>query len=77
MADPRLVDFNILRLKDKNPSVRMRSIEELRLLADEAALPALRAVFEDAGEDQEIREAAQRAGLEIYLKNHPNVRPPR
>lgn len=76
MADPRLVEFNIMRLTDKNREVRLRSVEELRLLGDEAALPALRNVFNDADEDTDIREAAQRAGREIYLKNHPNVRLP-
>jgi HEAT repeat protein len=72
MADRRLVDYNITRLKDKNREIRLRSVEELRLLGDPIALPALEELFR-IEEDKEIREAAQRAGREIYQKQNPSV----
>lgn len=77
MADQRLVDYNISRLSDKNIEVRLRSIEELRLLGDKAALAPLEALFKSDPE-AEVRSAAQRAGLEIYKKNlPPPASPPR
>jgi HEAT repeat protein len=64
----RLVEYHIQRLKAKDPAVRLRSIEELRLLGDPAALPALEQVFRN-DDDPEVRKAAQRAGREIYEKH--------
>ncbi|MFQ3536641.1 MAG: HEAT repeat domain-containing protein [Aggregatilineales bacterium] len=61
----RLVEYHIQRLNDKDPAVRLRSINELRLLGDPAALPALERVFR-SDDDPEVRKAAQRAGREIY-----------
>ncbi len=61
----RLVEYHIQRLSDKDPAVRLRSINELRLLGDPAALPALERVFR-SDDDPEVRKAAQRAGREIY-----------
>ncbi|PJF36471.1 MAG: hypothetical protein CUN49_05245 [Candidatus Thermofonsia Clade 1 bacterium] len=64
----RLVQYHIQRLNDKDPAVRLRSINELRLLGDPAALPALERVFR-TDDDPEVRKAAQRAGREIYDKS--------
>jgi HEAT repeat protein len=75
MADQRLVEYQIARLENMNREIRLRAIEELRLLGDEAALQPLEHVFR-TDEDEEIRRAAQKAGVEIYLKNHPQVKPP-
>lgn len=65
----RLVEYHIQRLSDKDPQVRLRSINELRLLGDPAALPALEQVFRNDS-DPEVRKAAQRAGREIYDKHN-------
>ena len=67
MVTRRLIDFHVARLKDKNRDVRLRSIEELRLLNDPAALDALKDVY-DTDVDPEVRKAAQAAGLEIFKK---------
>ncbi|MBO9309141.1 MAG: HEAT repeat domain-containing protein [Chloroflexi bacterium] len=64
----RLVEYHIQRLKDKDPNVRLRAINELRLLGDPAALPALEQVFRNDSAP-EVRKAAQRAGREIYEKS--------
>ncbi len=68
MVNRRLVDYHMSRLSDKNREVRLKSIEELRLLADPLALDALKNVF-DVDIDPDVRKAAQEAGREIYLKN--------
>jgi HEAT repeat protein len=63
----RVVDYHIGRLKDKNPEVRLKSINELKLLGDPAALDPLEEVYHSDPEP-EVRKAAQAAGLEIFLK---------
>jgi HEAT repeat protein len=63
----RLVEYHIKRLQDKSAAVRLKSIEELRLLGDPAALPALKTVYETDTEP-EVRKAAQNAGREIFIK---------
>jgi HEAT repeat protein len=55
-------------LKNKNPEVRLKAINELRLLADPAALEALEQVY-NTDEEVEVRKAAQAAGREIFLKS--------
>lgn len=56
-----------MRLSDKSRDVRLKSIQELRLLADPAALEALEKVFA-TDDDPEVKKAAQEAGREIFLK---------
>jgi HEAT repeat protein len=68
MPDRRLVEYHIERLKNKNPEVRLKAINELRLLADPAALEALEQVY-NTDEEIEVRKAAQAAGREIFLKS--------
>ncbi len=68
MPDRRLVEYHIERLKNKNPEVRLKAINELRLLGDPAALEALEQVYK-TDEEVEVRKAAQAAGREIFLKN--------
>jgi HEAT repeat protein len=63
----RVVDYHIGRLKDKSPEVRLKSINELKLLGDPAALEPLEQVYRNDPEP-EVRKAAQAAGLEIFLK---------
>ncbi len=63
----RVVDYHIGRLKDKSPEVRLKSINELKLLGDPAALEPLEEVFHSDPEP-EVRKAAQAAGLEIFLR---------
>lgn len=63
----RLVEYHIARLQDKNPDVRLKSIRELALLGDQAALPVLEQVYR-TDEDPEVRRAAQEAGKAIFFK---------
>lgn len=63
----RLVEYHIGRLQDKNPDVRLKSINELALLADSDALEALQHVYENDA-DPEVRKAAQEAGRAIFRK---------
>lgn len=67
MTTKRLVEYHIARLQDKNPAVRLKSINELALLADSDALDALRRVYEN-DTDPEVRKAAQEAGRAIFRK---------
>lgn len=64
---PSLLEYHIMRLKDKNPEVRLKSINELRLLGDPAAMEPLEQLFR-SDLDPEVRKAAQAAGREIYVK---------
>lgn len=76
-AVKQLVHYHIARLKDKNPSVRLKAINELALLGDPEALEALEAIFQHDPET-EVRKAAQAAGLTIFLKqraHHNNNNP--
>ena len=67
----RLVEYHIMRLQDKSMEVRLKSINELRLLADPAAMEPLEQLFRTDPE-AEVRKAAQEAGREIFLKNRSN-----
>jgi HEAT repeat protein len=64
----RLVEYHILRLQDKSMEVRLKSINELRLLGDPAAMEPLEQLYRTDPE-AEVRKAAQEAGREIFLKN--------
>ncbi len=63
----RVIDYHIGRLKDKNPDIRLKSINELKLIGDPAALEPLEQLYR-SDPDPEVRKAAQAAGLEIFLK---------
>ncbi len=65
----RLVEYHMMRLKDKSMEVRLKSINELKLLGDPAALEALEQLYRTDPEPG-VRRAAQEAGREIYLKTH-------
>lgn len=71
----KLVEYHISRLKDKNPEVRLKSINELVLLADLDSLPALQSVYE-SDDDVTVRKAALEAGKTIFFKHNPTKRPP-
>ncbi|HLY27363.1 MAG TPA: HEAT repeat domain-containing protein [Aggregatilineales bacterium] len=64
---PNLVEFHLLRLQDKSVEVRLRSINELRLLGDPVALPELERLYR-SDPDPEVRKAAQAAGRELFQK---------
>jgi hypothetical protein len=64
---PNLVEYHILRLKDKSAEIRLKTIQELRLLGDPVAMQPLEEVFRTDPEP-EVRKAAQEAGREIFLK---------
>ena len=66
---PSLLEYHILRLKDKSAAVRLKSINELRLLGDPAAMEALEELFRTDPEP-EVRKAAQAAGRELFLKQN-------
>ena len=66
-SNKRIVSYHISRLQDKNRDVRLKSIAELALIADEDALGALRALVEKDS-DTEVRKAAQEAGRAIFVK---------
>ncbi|MHB8629007.1 MAG: HEAT repeat domain-containing protein [Aggregatilineales bacterium] len=66
MADRRLVDYNISRLHDKNPAVRVKSIGELRLLDDPAGWEAIEQLYQ-ADHEPEVHQAAQTALVNYYM----------
>jgi hypothetical protein len=61
----RLIGYHMGRLKDKNPAVRIKSIEELALLEAVDALETLEHVFR-TDPDPEVRQAAQAAGRALF-----------
>jgi uncharacterized pyridoxamine 5'-phosphate oxidase family protein len=75
MVNRRLVEYNISRLQDKRRDIRLKSIEELRLLGDLEALPALEEIYR-TDDDPEIQTAAQNAGKEIFLRHNPGAKLP-
>jgi hypothetical protein len=66
-AVDRVIAFHLERLKDKNPAVRLKSIEELTLLEATGALGALENVFRN-DPDETVRLAAKKAGRTLYFK---------
>jgi hypothetical protein len=70
-VNSRIVAYHIGRLRDRNPDVRLKSVHELKLLADPAALDALQALYRD-DPVLEVRRAAQEAGRVIFLKQQAN-----
>lgn len=63
----RLIEYNLERLKNNQLEARLDAINELRLLGASQALDALEDIYRNDPEP-EARQAAQQAGLEIYLK---------
>ncbi|NLX11399.1 MAG: HEAT repeat domain-containing protein [Chloroflexi bacterium] len=70
-TEQRLIAYHIARLKDKNPQVRLASIEELRLLEATDALSALEELFH-SDPDDEVRTAARKVGYDLYVKMKAN-----
>ena len=66
-VNKKLVAYHIGRLKDHDPQVRLRTIQELAQLGDPEALEALRAVYENDSEP-DVRKAAQEAGRVIFSR---------
>ena len=66
-AVERMIAFHLERLKDKNPAVRLKSIEELILLEATGALDVLENVYR-SDPDQTVRLAAKKAGRTLYFK---------
>jgi len=64
----RLVEYHIERLKNKSAEIRLKAINELRLLGDPQALEPLEQVFRNDPE-AEVRKAAKDAGYEIFVKS--------
>jgi hypothetical protein len=63
----RMIAFHLERLKDKNPAVRLKSIEELTLLEATGALNVLENLFR-SDPDETVRLAAKKAGRTLYFK---------
>jgi hypothetical protein len=67
-TEDKIVEYHVSRLKSKRPDVLLGSIAELEALGShaKAALEALKACYEEA-DDEEVREAARRAGYNIFM----------
>ncbi|WP_119072916.1 HEAT repeat domain-containing protein [Aggregatilinea lenta] len=63
----RLIAYHMARLTDKNPTVRIQSIEELALLEATDAYGALEDLYR-SDPDEAVRKAAQKAGRVLYFK---------
>lgn len=74
MADRRLVDYNIGRLRDRSAQVRLKSIAELRLLNDPAGWEAIAQLFQTEPE-AEVKQAAREALAVNYLPELNNPDP--
>jgi hypothetical protein len=68
-ATERMIAYHLARLKDKNPDVRIKSIEELALLEATDAFPVLEDLFR-SDPDSNVRLAAQKAGRVLYVLIH-------
>ncbi len=64
-AVERMVAFHLARLKDKNPEVRIRSIEELAALEATTVLGRLEDLYRN-DPDERVRQAAQQAGRVLF-----------
>jgi len=62
-----MITYHLSRLKDKNPEVRIKSIEELALLEATQAYEALEKLFREDPVPT-VRKAAQKAGLVLFKK---------
>jgi len=67
-AVERMIAFHLARLKDKNPDVRIKSIEELSLLGAVQVMDELETIFR-TDIDANVRAAAQKAGRELFIKS--------
>lgn len=65
-ATERMIAYHIARLKDKNPGVRIKSIEELALLHAVEAYTTLEEMFH-TDPDDDVRKAAQKAGRTLFV----------
>lgn len=74
-ATERLIAYHLARLQDKNPAIRVRSIEELALLEATEAYSTLEQIFR-TDPDEGVRRAAQEAGRSLYLKMRQNGQAP-
>lgn len=64
----KILEYHLRRLNDKDPQVRLKTIQELVELGDAAALEALQHTFQNDADD-DVRKAAQAAGRAIFIKN--------
>jgi hypothetical protein len=66
-TDKRIVAYHIARLQNVSADVRLKAIEELRLIGDPDALDALQTLYR-TDTNLDVRKAAQEAGRAIFLK---------
>jgi len=64
-AVERMIAFHLARLKDKNPEVRIRSIDELAALEATSVLDRLEELYR-TDPDEGVRQVAQQAGRMLY-----------
>lgn len=69
MIPKKVIDYHLARLKDKNPTVRLKAIQELELIGAQEALDPLRLIF-DNDPDEAVRKAAKSAGRAIFSKRY-------
>jgi hypothetical protein len=72
-ATERMIAFHLSRLEDKNPQVRIKSIEELVLLEATQTLETLESVYRNDA-DESVRLAAQKAGRILFFKKQEQER---
>ncbi|NDJ77566.1 MAG: HEAT repeat domain-containing protein [Chloroflexi bacterium] len=70
-ATERMISYHLSRLSDKNPQIRIKSIEELALLEATNAYKLLEEMFH-TDPDPDVRKAAQKAGRALYMKLREN-----
>ncbi|MBN1963950.1 MAG: HEAT repeat domain-containing protein [Anaerolineae bacterium] len=75
-AVERMIAYHLARLKDKNPQIRIASIEELALLEATQAYSVLEDLYHN-DPDEDVRQAAKKAGRVLFLIiQKENANPP-
>lgn len=69
-SEDKVIQFHISRLRDKNPEVLLKTIQELVQFGAKAkpALPALRELFLSS-DNLDVKKAAQQAGRVIFAQS--------
>ncbi len=68
-SEDKVIQFHISRLRDKNPDVLLKTIQELVQFGAKAepALPTLKDIFENT-DNLDVKKAAQQAGRAIFAQ---------
>jgi HEAT repeat protein len=68
----KLYEYHLARLKDKNPQVRIQSINELLALGNPEALKALEDLYRN-DPDPDVRKTAVEAGRQLFIKQQSST----